>query len=156
MLAASQRDCSTNSASLSMLRLRLRRAIFPVRYNDRFYADVQASGEYTQLGAHPLPSESERIRQRTVGGTPISFFFLCTAYYSTDILIGAICCRLEPRPEGGNKYDPCPQTAGGCSLPVQIETYSIVEYCISCVLVSVLFEFASLEPLGAAGSMDGY
>ncbi|KAJ1492822.1 putative Pre-mRNA-splicing factor cwc24 [Baffinella frigidus] len=52
----------------------LNKAIFPVRYNDKFYTDVQASGDYTQL-----------------------------AYYSTDILVGAICCRLEPRPEGGSK-----------------------------------------------------
>ena len=44
----------------------LNRAIFPVKYNDKFYSEVQKSGEHTQL-----------------------------AYYSTDILVGAICCRVE-------------------------------------------------------------
>mmetsp|Transcript_37176 Transcript_37176/g.72524 ORF Transcript_37176/g.72524 Transcript_37176/m.72524 type:complete len:195 (-) Transcript_37176:7-591(-) len=51
----------------------LNKAIFPVKYNDKFYADVMASGLYTKL-----------------------------AYYSTDILVGAICCRLEkPAPPAG-------------------------------------------------------
>jgi len=44
----------------------LNRAIFPFKYNDKFYSEVQKSGEHTQL-----------------------------AYYSTDILVGAICCRVE-------------------------------------------------------------
>ena len=44
----------------------LNRAIFPVKYNDKFYSEVQKSGDHTQL-----------------------------AYYSTDILVGAICCRVE-------------------------------------------------------------
>ena len=49
----------------------LNRSIFPVKYNDKFYNEVQKSGEHTQL-----------------------------AYYSTDILVGAICCRIE---EGGRR-----------------------------------------------------
>ena len=49
----------------------LNRSIFPVKYNDKFYTDVQKSAEHTQL-----------------------------AYYSTDILVGAICCRVE---EGGKR-----------------------------------------------------
>lgn len=49
----------------------LNRSIFPVKYNDKFYTEVQKSGEHTQL-----------------------------AYYSTDILVGAICCRVE---EGGKR-----------------------------------------------------
>uniref|UniRef100_A0A6U4V3F5 N-acetyltransferase domain-containing protein n=1 Tax=Hemiselmis andersenii TaxID=464988 RepID=A0A6U4V3F5_HEMAN len=50
----------------------LNKAVFPVKYNDKFYADVAASGTYTKL-----------------------------AYYSTDILVGAICCRLEKPAAGG-------------------------------------------------------
>lgn len=42
-------------------------ALFPVRYNDKYYADALASGEFTKL-----------------------------AYYS-DICVGAIACRLEKK-----------------------------------------------------------
>ncbi|KAK4276389.1 hypothetical protein QN277_019338 [Acacia crassicarpa] len=45
-------------------------ALFPVRYNDNYYADALASGEYTKL-----------------------------AYYS-DICVGAIACRLEKKDGG--------------------------------------------------------
>mmetsp|Transcript_49778 Transcript_49778/g.101636 ORF Transcript_49778/g.101636 Transcript_49778/m.101636 type:complete len:181 (+) Transcript_49778:169-711(+) len=52
----------------------LNSSIFPVKYNDKFYVDVQNAGEYTKL-----------------------------AYFSGEILVGAICCRLEEKPEGGIK-----------------------------------------------------
>ena len=46
---------------------KLNLAVFPVRYNDKFYADLATThGKFTQLG-----------------------FF-------SDILVGAICCRVEP------------------------------------------------------------
>ncbi|KNA17549.1 hypothetical protein SOVF_079070 [Spinacia oleracea] len=45
--------------------------LFPVRYNDKYYADSLASGEFTKL-----------------------------AYYS-DICVGAIACRLEKKDAGG-------------------------------------------------------
>lgn len=45
--------------------------LFPVRYNDKYYSDAIASGEFTKL-----------------------------AYYS-DICVGAIACRLEKREGGG-------------------------------------------------------
>mmetsp|Transcript_44155 Transcript_44155/g.88707 ORF Transcript_44155/g.88707 Transcript_44155/m.88707 type:complete len:185 (-) Transcript_44155:69-623(-) len=50
----------------------LNKAIFPVRYNDKFYSDVLAAGNFAQL-----------------------------AYYSTDILVGAACCRREEMEGGG-------------------------------------------------------
>ncbi|GMH10826.1 hypothetical protein Nepgr_012667 [Nepenthes gracilis] len=45
-------------------------ALFPVRYNDKYYADALASGDFTKL-----------------------------AYYS-DICVGAIACRLEKKESG--------------------------------------------------------
>ncbi|XP_057521409.1 uncharacterized protein LOC130801556 [Amaranthus tricolor] len=44
--------------------------LFPVRYNDKYYVDALASGDFTKL-----------------------------AYYS-DICVGAIACRLEKRDDG--------------------------------------------------------
>ena len=29
--------------------------LFPVRYNDKYYADALASGEFTKLGISPIP-----------------------------------------------------------------------------------------------------
>ncbi|KAL6980166.1 N-terminal methionine N(alpha)-acetyltransferase NatE [Sarracenia purpurea var. burkii] len=49
---------------------KLNTALFPVRYNDKYYADALASGEFTKL-----------------------------AYYS-DICVGAIACRLEKKEGG--------------------------------------------------------
>ncbi|KAH1211216.1 N-alpha-acetyltransferase 50 [Glycine max] len=50
---------------------KLNLALFPVRYNDKYYVDALASGEFTKL-----------------------------AYYS-DICVGAIACRLEKKEGGG-------------------------------------------------------
>ncbi|KAM0045839.1 putative transferase transcription regulator GNAT family [Helianthus debilis subsp. tardiflorus] len=49
---------------------KLNSVLFPVRYNDKYYADVLASGEFTKL-----------------------------AYYS-DICVGSIACRLEKKEGG--------------------------------------------------------
>ncbi|KAF2303755.1 hypothetical protein GH714_024101 [Hevea brasiliensis] len=49
---------------------KLNTALFPVRYNDKYYADALASGDFTKL-----------------------------AYYS-DICVGAIACRLEKKEGG--------------------------------------------------------
>ncbi|KAG7020365.1 N-alpha-acetyltransferase 50 [Cucurbita argyrosperma subsp. argyrosperma] len=49
---------------------KLNTALFPVRYNEKYYADVLASGEFTKL-----------------------------AYYS-DICVGSIACRLEKKENG--------------------------------------------------------
>ena len=35
--------------------------------------------------------------------TCTSDFYSIAAYYSTDILVGAICCRLERKPDGGKE-----------------------------------------------------
>ncbi|CAM8889792.1 unnamed protein product [Rhodiola kirilowii] len=50
---------------------KLNAALFPVRYNDKYYADALASGDFTKL-----------------------------AYYS-DICVGAIACRIEKKEAGG-------------------------------------------------------
>ncbi|XP_010541623.1 PREDICTED: N-alpha-acetyltransferase 50 [Tarenaya hassleriana] len=50
---------------------KLNTVLFPVRYNDKYYADALVSGEFTKL-----------------------------AYYS-DICVGAIACRLERKEGGG-------------------------------------------------------
>ncbi|XP_073285283.1 uncharacterized protein [Primulina huaijiensis] len=49
---------------------KLNTALFPVRYNDKYYADALTSGEFTKL-----------------------------AYYS-DICVGSIACRLEKKDSG--------------------------------------------------------
>ncbi|KAH7574172.1 hypothetical protein JRO89_XS03G0261700 [Xanthoceras sorbifolium] len=55
----------------NLMQLRkLNTALFPVRYNDKYYADALASGEFTKL-----------------------------AYYS-DICVGSIACRLEKKEGG--------------------------------------------------------
>ena len=66
---------------------RLNSKIFPVKYDDKFYSDVRESGEFTKLGALLL--------RRTVLLACFQKRTAFAAYYSTDILIGAICCRLE-------------------------------------------------------------
>ena len=70
----------------------LNRSIFPVKYNDKFYNDVQNSGNYTQLGM----------------GAVVSCFVgdacVLLAYYSTDILVGAICCRVEKKEDASRLY----------------------------------------------------
>eukprot|EP00741_Cyanophora_paradoxa_P007126 tig00001093_g6897.t1 len=48
-------------------------AVFPVRYNDKFYTDLLANPRFTKL-----------------------------VYYN-DILVGAYCCRVEPRSSGGSR-----------------------------------------------------
>ncbi|GLJ18100.1 hypothetical protein SUGI_0319590 [Cryptomeria japonica] len=50
---------------------KLNTAIFPVRYNDKYYCDALSAGEFTKL-----------------------------AYYS-DICVGSIACRLEKKEGGG-------------------------------------------------------
>ncbi|XP_039004033.1 probable N-acetyltransferase san [Hibiscus syriacus] len=50
-----------------MLLKKLNTAIFPVRYNEKYYADALASGKFTKL-----------------------------AYYS-DIFVGSIACRMEKK-----------------------------------------------------------
>ncbi|KAK1429594.1 hypothetical protein QVD17_11808 [Tagetes erecta] len=49
---------------------KLNSVLFPVRYNDKYYADVLASGKFTKL-----------------------------AYYS-DICVGSVACRLEKKEDG--------------------------------------------------------
>eukprot|EP00252_Welwitschia_mirabilis_P021472 TRINITY_DN5519_c0_g1_i4.p1 TRINITY_DN5519_c0_g1~~TRINITY_DN5519_c0_g1_i4.p1 ORF type:complete len:168 (+),score=18.22 TRINITY_DN5519_c0_g1_i4:207-710(+) len=53
---------------------KLNTAIFPVRYNEKYYADALSSGDFTKL-----------------------------AYYS-DICVGAIACRLEKKEGGVRIY----------------------------------------------------
>ncbi|XP_047332350.1 N-alpha-acetyltransferase 50 [Impatiens glandulifera] len=62
-------DCVRDKNIMQLKKLNI--ALFPVRYNDKYYADALASGEFTKL-----------------------------AYYS-DICVGAIACRIEKKEGGG-------------------------------------------------------
>ncbi|KAE8672598.1 Detected protein of confused Function [Hibiscus syriacus] len=64
-----------------MLLKKLNTAIFPVRYNEKYYADALASGEFKKLDLPPF--------------LPPNF----SAYYS-DICVGLIACQMEKK-EGG-------------------------------------------------------
>ncbi|KAK8595745.1 hypothetical protein V6N13_000437 [Hibiscus sabdariffa] len=68
------RDVSTSLDGLrdkNVMQLKkLNTALFPVRYNDKYYADALASGDFSKL-----------------------------AYYS-DICVGSIACRLEKKESG--------------------------------------------------------
>ncbi|KAG8496950.1 hypothetical protein CXB51_008177 [Gossypium anomalum] len=57
---------------------KLNTVLFPVRYNDKYYADALASGDFTKL---------------------VTLLLSNSAYYS-DICVGSIACRLEKK-EGG-------------------------------------------------------
>lgn len=57
----------------------LNAAILPVRYNDKFYQGLLHHLEYSKLGETPW------VYPR---------YLTCQAFH-TDILVGAVCCRLE-------------------------------------------------------------
>ncbi|KAL6544273.1 hypothetical protein OROGR_010770 [Orobanche gracilis] len=63
---------SVRDKNLMQLR-KLNTALFPVRYNDKYYADALATGEFTKL-----------------------------AYYC-DICVGSIACRVEKKESGGTR-----------------------------------------------------
>ncbi|KAJ0032057.1 hypothetical protein Pint_12710 [Pistacia integerrima] len=69
---------------------KLNTALFPVRYNDKYYADALASGEFTKLVIFSMLFAALAVRFST------DF----QAYYS-DICVGSIACRLEKK-ESGN------------------------------------------------------
>ena len=80
-----------------------------VRYNDKFYSEVLNAVNYTKL-----------------------------AYYSTDILVGAICCRLEKRADSSKLY---------------IMTLGVLAPYRSCGIGSKLLQ-AALEEADQDGSID--
>jgi len=72
-----------------------------VRYNDKFYSEVLLSGNFTKLGKCCCCVSEEIILTfppsiNIFSPSPLDF----AAYYSTDILVGAICCRLEKEKKG--------------------------------------------------------
>lgn len=73
-----------------------------VRYNDKFYSEVLNSGNFTKLGILP-----DHMFSCSLNALGLWLFIECcwfTAYYSTDILVGAICCRIEKKGEQGRLY----------------------------------------------------
>jgi hypothetical protein len=70
----------------------LNAAIFPVKYNDKFYTDLLHSTQYSTLGGLHF--------------SLVFCFFFCILFlhcnypaYHNDVLVGAVCCRIEK--EGG-------------------------------------------------------
>ncbi|KAL0736112.1 hypothetical protein Bca4012_012322 [Brassica carinata] len=76
---------------------KLNTVLFPVRYNDKYYADAIASGEFTKLGSHSLLGGFLGILmfELYVANVHNLMFLVCS-----DICVGAIACRLEKK-EGG-------------------------------------------------------
>ncbi|KAJ8887964.1 hypothetical protein PR048_007448 [Dryococelus australis] len=64
---------------------RLNQVIFPVSYNDKFYKDVLEAGELAKLGK---PKSKLGKLLRMTGR-------LCFAAYYNDIVVGAVCCRID-------------------------------------------------------------
>ncbi len=64
---------------------RLNQVVFPVSYNDKFYKDILEAGELAKLGTTYLIFLLFLL-------TFITFY--CAAYYN-DIVVGAVCCRID-------------------------------------------------------------
>ncbi|KAJ0777923.1 putative transferase transcription regulator GNAT family [Helianthus annuus] len=81
---------------------KLNSVLFPVRYNDKYYADALASHHFTKLGISIII-----IQQiRHLYGSLFEFFYVIVckycwvlSYYS-DICVGSIACRLEKKEDG--------------------------------------------------------
>ncbi|KAJ0616261.1 putative transferase transcription regulator GNAT family [Helianthus annuus] len=81
---------------------KLNSVLFPVRYNDKYYADALASHHFTKLGINIII-----IQQiRHLYGSLFEFFYVSVciycwvlSYYS-DICVGSIACRLEKKEDG--------------------------------------------------------
>ena len=71
---------------------KLNLAVFPVKYNDKFYSDLYTpeKSQYTQLGErrHSSPRSRRRRGSHAVARLRPGYF--------SDILVGAICSRYEP------------------------------------------------------------
>ncbi|KAJ0786936.1 putative transferase transcription regulator GNAT family [Helianthus annuus] len=70
---------------------KLNSVLFPVRYNDKYYADALASHHFTKLGYDDVLVCIERM--------PTRCLMKCRTYYS-DICVGSIACRLEKKEDG--------------------------------------------------------
>lgn len=67
---------------------RLNQVIFPVSYNDKFYKDVLEAGELAKLGL------SVEFHFST-WNVDFEFFFMIISAYYNDIVVGAVCCRID-------------------------------------------------------------
>jgi ribosomal protein S18 acetylase RimI-like enzyme len=97
--------------------------LYPIRYQDKFYTDILIQHDWSQYGASgdalrprtacPLYA-SPSIRGRFCAWrTRARAFIICTpasscravfTVFLRDVLVGAICCRLEPTDEGFKLY----------------------------------------------------
>ncbi|KAK7839262.1 n-alpha-acetyltransferase 50 [Quercus suber] len=83
---------------------KLNTALFPVRYNDKYYADALSSADFTKLGydasygSYYFFINSSTLINLLVILKRHSFDF-SSAYYG-DICVGSIACRLEKKEAG--------------------------------------------------------
>jgi hypothetical protein len=102
---------SLTEKNLGQLKV-LNSVVFPVHYNDKFYASLLHSPELSQLGTDSQYNLTNFIiffesvaliflNQRTfnleLARCSLSSFFLIPIAYYNDVLVGAVCCRLEKK-----------------------------------------------------------
>ncbi|KAJ0605451.1 putative transferase transcription regulator GNAT family [Helianthus annuus] len=73
---------------------KLNSVLFPVRYNDKYYADALASHHFTKLGINIIIIQQIRHHY----GSLFKFFYVIVGFCC--ICVGSIACRLEKKEDG--------------------------------------------------------
>lgn len=71
---------------------KLNQIVFPVSYNDKFYKDILDVGQLAKLGMKILYFRNVVIEKDII--TLFFFLNIFLAYYN-DIVVGAVCCRID-------------------------------------------------------------